>query len=81
MQTEQNDRQPYESQNGNSGVSFYALGPSYISVWFHNGRGYVYDGRRPGKLHVDEMKRLAEEGRGLTTYINHHVRKNYAREL
>jgi hypothetical protein len=81
MQTEQTDRRPYQSQNGNSGVSFYALGPSSISVWFHEGRGYVYDSRRPGKLHVDEMKRLAEEGRGLTTYINKHVRKNFARKL
>ena len=81
MQTEQTDRRPYQSQNGNSGVSFYALDPLSINVWFRDGRGYVYDSRKPGKLHLDEMKRFAEEGRGLATYINQNVRTNYARKL
>jgi hypothetical protein len=81
MQTEQIERRPYKDRNGNSGVSFYALGPSFIRVWFQNGTGYEYDSRRPGKLHVDQMKRCAEQGRGLATYINQNVRTNYARKL
>jgi murein tripeptide amidase MpaA len=66
---------------GGSGVRFYALGPSFIRVWFKDGDGYEYDHVRPGRKHVDAMKRLAEEGRGLATYINQHVRANYARKL
>ena len=27
--------------------------------------------------HIAKMKELAEKGRGLNTYINQHVRKNY----
>jgi hypothetical protein len=81
MQTEQIDRQRYKDRSGDSGVSFYALGPSFIRVWFRHGTGYEYDSRRPGKLHVDEMKRRAEEGHGLATYINQNVRANYARKL
>jgi hypothetical protein len=81
MTTEPTGRRPHGSRHGNSGVSFYAPGRSSIRLWFRDGRGYVYDSRKPGKLHVDAMKRLAEEGRGLTTYINQHVRKNFAPEL
>jgi hypothetical protein len=50
-------------------------------VWFKDGDGYDYDYRHPGREHVETMKRLAEEGRGLSTYISQHVRKNYARKL
>jgi hypothetical protein len=36
-------------------------------VWFKDGDGYDYDYRHPGREHVETMKRLAEEGRGLST--------------
>jgi hypothetical protein len=75
------DRRRYHNVGGNSGVRSYAIGPSFIRVWFEDGGGYEYDDRRPGRAHVEAMKRLAEEGRGLATYINQHVRENYARKL
>ena len=81
MQTEQIDRRPYADRHRDSGVTFYALRPSSICVWFRGGRGYEYDSRKPGKLHVKEMKRRAEEGLGLATYINKKVRGNFAHEL
>ncbi|WBT36506.1 hypothetical protein [Hyphomicrobium sp. DMF-1] len=74
-------RKRYGNLGRNSGVRFYALGPSSIRVWFKDGDGYDYDYRHPGREHVETMKRLAEEGRGLSTYISQHVRKNYARKL
>jgi hypothetical protein len=34
----------------------------------------------PGAYDVENMKELAEAGQGLGTYINQHVRKNYAQK-
>jgi hypothetical protein len=64
--------------SGNSGVRFYAAGATFIRVWFKDGKSYEYNQIKPGLDHVVEMKRLAEEGRGLATYINQHVKENYA---
>jgi len=75
------NRRPYGNFGGNSGVRYYALGPSSIRIWFKDGGSYEYDDSRPGRGHVEAMKRLAELGRGLATYINRHVRENYARKL
>jgi hypothetical protein len=75
------ERRPYANLGGDSGVRYYAIAPSLIRVWFKDGDSYEYDTRRPGRAHVEAMKRLAKEGRGLATYINQHVRTNYARKL
>lgn len=75
------ERVAYPNFGGDSPIRCYAIGPSSIRVWFEDGGGYEYDNRRPGRQHVEVMKRLAEEGRGLATYINRHVRANYARKL
>lgn len=77
----QSNRRPYRNWGRNSPIRFYALGPSFIRIWFDDGGCYEYDNTRPGNGHVATMKRLAEEGRGLATYINQHVSKNYARKL
>lgn len=74
-------RQRYNDLSGNSGVRFYAVGPGFIDIWFTDGAGYRYDGNRPGARHVAAMARLAQEGSGLATYINQHIRGNYARKL
>jgi hypothetical protein len=74
-------RKDYKDRSGTSGVRHYALGQTFIRVWFEDGGLYQYDEAKPGALHVARMKRLAEEGRGLATYINQHVRENYARKL
>jgi hypothetical protein len=78
--TEQPVRKDYKDLSGNSGVRHYAIGQTSIRVWFEDGGLYEYDETKPGELHVARMKRLAEEGRGLATYINRHVRENYARK-
>lgn len=75
------DRTPYANRGHRSGVREFALGPSSIRVWFIDGSGYEYDHRRPGRAHVEAMKRRAQEGEGLATYISQHVGKNFARKL
>jgi hypothetical protein len=68
----------YANLNGNSGVAEYQISETSIRVKFITSPdSYVYTCRKPGKIHVDEMKRLAKSGRGLATYINQKVRKNY----
>jgi transcriptional regulator CtsR len=76
----QSSRVPYRNLARNSPIRSYEFGPSLIRVWFEDGKGYEYDSRRPGGEHVNVMKRLAEDGRGLATYINKYV-KTYARKL
>jgi hypothetical protein len=70
----------YQNLSGNSGVCAFELRPRAIVVRFEDG-AYLYDYTRPGKHHVDEMIRLAQDGRGLSTFISKFVRDNYAAKL
>lgn len=71
----------YGSKGGGSGVVAYDAGPDWIVLRFVDGGTYRYDRRHPGPCHVAEMQRLAEAGRGLNTYLNQHVREDYAARL
>ncbi|MBC8034291.1 MAG: hypothetical protein H7Y03_09105 [Chitinophagaceae bacterium] len=64
----------YNNSAGDSGISGYETGLEYIQVRFGYGRSYTYSYKRAGKEHVDNMKVLAEKGRGLNTYINRYVK-------
>lgn len=71
----------YKSRSGDSGVSRYAIGPTYIIVEFKFTESYRYDYSAPGRQKVETMKKLAEAGEGLTTFINQEVRDDYAEKL
>jgi aminopeptidase-like protein len=62
--------QPYRNLAGNSGVEAFDILRDGIMVRFVSGGTYLYDYRVPGRKHVEEMKRLARAGRGLSTYIS-----------
>ena len=69
----------YKNLSGNSGVAAYECEDSLIKVRFHgNADIYVYDSHRPGRARVAQMKKLAERGRGLSTYISQVVRDDFA---
>ncbi len=72
---------PYRHQAGNTGISGFHVKPDSIAIQFKDGSIYLYDSRRPGKKHVEAMKELARAGKGLTTYVNQHVRERYAKKL
>lgn len=72
--------EPYRNLSGDSGVTYYAIGPDFIAVQFHDPIVYIYDETRPGSTHVEKMKALAVVGRGLGSYISQHVRKAFARK-
>jgi hypothetical protein len=72
---------PYGNSGGESGVRSYETSGRSIVIEFRDGEKYLYNYDMPGKAEVEEMKRLAETGAGLTTYINKHVRGRYAKKL
>ena len=71
----------YQDLNHDSGVSAYETSSDSITVRFKTGAVYLYNYSSPGAVHVEEMKRLAESGDGLNSYIGKNVRKNYAKKL
>ena len=73
---------PYKSRNPNSGVVNYEVAGSAIILEFKDAKyRYVYDATIPGPEHVAAMIKLAAAGKGLSTYVNQHVRENYAKKL
>jgi hypothetical protein len=71
----------YKNAGDNSGVSAYEIGKEHITVQFKDSSVYLYNYTAPGRSQVEEMKRLAKKGEGLTTFINQHVREQYALRL
>jgi hypothetical protein len=69
----------YKNLDGDSGIESYDSGSGFIDVHFGKGtpRNYRYSNVKPGAQHVDEMKRLADQGRGLNEYINRFVKGEY----
>lgn len=56
-------------------MSAYEIGTDYIKVKFSGTfRTYTYSYRKAGSSHVENMKRLAQNGSGLNTYINRYVK-------
>ena len=73
--------EPYLDRNGTSGIAAYEIREEAIVLRFKEGGTYLYDWQKPGWHHVEAMKLRAREGRGLTSYVNRHVRENYAARL
>ncbi|MFN2439658.1 MAG: hypothetical protein ABR503_10705 [Chitinophagaceae bacterium] len=67
----------YKNISGSSGIVAYEIGATWIKVKFIPGTVYKYSYSKPGKKHVEEMKKLAKEGRELATYISKYVREAY----
>ena len=72
----------YKSRNPDAGVRNFEILPDGIILEFTDRKSrYLYNSRKPGRMHLQNMKRLALAGDGLTTYVNQHVRENYAAKL
>jgi len=68
----------YADLNNNSGVSSYEIKPTSIKVWFNRDvYSYVYSYTSAGEYHVEHMKKLAIAGKGLNTYIDKNVKRDY----
>lgn len=71
---------PYQDMEGESGIFAYEFGDDWIDVQFKGGHIYRYCAVDIGSAAVRKMKRLAEAGDGLNTYINTHssVKEGYS---
>jgi hypothetical protein len=58
----------YKNTGGNSGVTAYETGHDYIKVSFNDDATYLYTYKSAGKGIIEQMKILAENGKGLSTY-------------
>jgi len=68
----------------NSGVLAYSIEERDIKILFPPDKDgqpfvYTYSYTRPGKKHVEEMKKRALKGSDLATYINKYIREKYER--
>ena len=68
----------YQNLAGNSGVATYESGLDFIRVQFTNGETYLYTYDSAGADAVERMKTLAEQGRGLSTFISRTVKGAFA---
>ena len=73
--------QRYKNQSGKSAIRAYEIYEKSIVIEFRYAGKYLYNYDQPGPEHVEEMKRLAVEGKGLSTYITQNVRKLFAKKL
>ncbi len=69
----------YKNLAGDSGVVRYEIGVDFIRVQFSNNTIYLYTYTSAGRNNIERMKKLAQDGKGLNTFINKNVRKAYAR--
>lgn len=69
--------QRYKNLGGNSNVSAYEYGPDFIRVQFKDGSVYLYTNSSAGSKNIETMKKLADAGQGLNSFINTMVRKSY----
>ena len=72
---------PYGNRNGDSGVIAYDYGRDWIRLRFVGGNVYQYTARGIGAANLKTMKRLADSGDGLTTFVNTHpdIKNSYSR--
>lgn len=71
----------YRHAEADSGVTAFEVGHHSITLEFSEGDVYLYTYQSAGKEVVEEMIRLAQEGKGLNSYISRRVRAAYAEKL
>ena len=67
----------YPKSGNSSAINGYEIYADRIYVRYQGGRVYGYSYDSAGAVHVEEMKRLAEAGEGLTRYIRKNVSKDF----
>ena len=69
----------YKNVSGKSGVVEYEIGADFIKVRFKGPKKiYVYNYASTGKEYIENMKKLAEGGKGLSTFVSQKVRERYS---
>lgn len=71
----------YKNYNKNSGIHSYEIRPGSIIIKFTDGEVYLYTYASTGKQKINQMQQLAKAGKGLSTFINRHVREKYEKKI
>ncbi len=70
--------QLYRNLSNDSGVHSFEIGIDFIRVKFSGtSRVYTYSYSSAGEAHIEQMKLLALNGKGLNSYINKHTKYLY----
>lgn len=69
----------YSNKGRDSGILAYEISLSEISVKFSDGSVYRYSYDSAGRDNVEQMKKLAQQGEGLNSFINKYVKFKYVR--
>lgn len=69
----------YANKGRDSGILAYEISNSKISVKFSDGSIYHYSYDSAGQNNIEQMKKLAQQGEGLNSFINKHVKFKYVR--
>ncbi|MEM7363405.1 MAG: hypothetical protein AAF525_05240 [Pseudomonadota bacterium] len=72
---------PYGSGDRTSGVIAFDYGADYICLRFSEGYDYTYTWDSCSRVHVQNMKALANQGKGLMAYLNRHVSDQFVSRL
>lgn len=70
----------YKDLSGHSGIEAYEIGADFIRVKFINNSIYLYTNTSSGAANISWMKKLAQRGYGLSTFISQHIKGNYAQK-
>ncbi len=71
----------YRNLSGSSNVFAYEISDDRVTVQFNDGSTYLYTNAKTGIRNIEQMKRLAVQGRGLNSFINTQVKKLYEAKL
>ncbi|MBH0311762.1 hypothetical protein I7E32_15435 [Alcaligenes faecalis] len=70
----------YKNLGGDSSVVAYEIAAGEITVKFSDGWHYLYSTQSTTPANIQEMQNLAEQGRGLNSFIGRVVRKGFVRK-
>lgn len=69
----------YKNSSGNSPITHFKISENPILVWFKGGKKnpYIYPDYIIGLFHLQQLIQRAINSKGLSTYINQNVRKDF----
>lgn len=66
--------------NSKSSIIGYKISPDSILIEFKGGKKYLYNYTTTGKENVEEMKKLAKKGSGLSSFIHNNVKNLFIKK-
>ena len=71
----------YQNKSGGAGIKGYENLQDGIRIQYNDGSTYLYNYKVNGQKQIEEMKKLADQGIGLTTYLQKYIKDEYAEKI